>query len=351
MSWVKALARADILALEAYEAAAWDPNLTRLHANELPWRMAGDNSRAGLNRYPEGQPKVLIERLARLYGVPVSSVLATRGSDDAIDLLIRAFCRAEHDAVLICPPTFGMYAVAARIQGAKVVNVPLRPHEGFALDEEALLKRSTAGVKIVFLCSPNNPTGNLLAPDAILRIAAALMQHALVVVDEAYVEFTTQATLARHLTQRPNLVILRTLSKAHALAGARCGTLIADAEVIALLRKVLPPYAIAQPTLEAVLGLLEPAELEASTFHRATICTERERMLRALPQLSRVMRVWPSEANFILAEFEDASDASSLARDANFLVRDVRAYPELPGSLRITIGTPAQNDRLLEAWA
>jgi histidinol-phosphate aminotransferase len=348
MSWVKALVRADILALEAYEAAAWDPNLTRLHANELPWRMAGDNSRAGLNRYPEGQPKVLIERLARLYGVPAFSVLATRGSDDAIDLLIRAFCRAEHDAVLICPPTFGMYAVAARIQGAKVVNVPLRSHEGFALDEEALLKRSTAGVKIVFLCSPNNPTGNLLAPDAILRIAAALTQHALVVVDEAYVEFADAPSLIAQVSTHPGLVILRTLSKAYGLAGARCGVLIGHADIVALLRKIIQPYAITQLSIEAVFRALEPSALEESALHVATIKHERGRVSRELELLSPTLQVWPSQTNFLLAEFKDPVMVWQRAHDAGLLVRDMRHALGLSHALRISLGTPVQNDRLLQ---
>ena len=174
MNWVAQLARPDIVALQAYEHAAWEPDFTRLHANELPWRAPGDHSRSGLNRYPEPQPQALVCRLASLYGVPEEAVLAGRGSDEAIDLLVRAFCRAGQDAVLVCPPTFGMYAVAARIQGAAVVNVPLRAQEGFSLDEQAVLERCTPEVKIVFLCSPNNPTGNLLASDAILRIARAL---------------------------------------------------------------------------------------------------------------------------------------------------------------------------------
>src|SRR3984893_3793095 len=162
MSWVKELARPDIVALKAYEHAAWEPSLERLHANELPWRPRGDESIAGLNRYPEPQPRALVEGLAALYGTAPQSVLVGRGSDEAIDLLTRSFCRAGHDAVLVCPPTFGMYAVSARIQGAEVATVPLRADAGFAIDERAVLERCTPDVKIVFFCSPNNPTGNLL---------------------------------------------------------------------------------------------------------------------------------------------------------------------------------------------
>ena len=350
MSWVTELARPEIVALKPYEHAAWEPGLERLHANELPWRAQGDESLAGLNRYPEPQPRALIERLAALYDAAPESVLAGRGSDEAIDLLVRAFCRAGRDAVLVCPPTFGMYAVAARIQGAHLVTVPLRADAGFALDERAVLERCAAHVKIVFLCSPNNPSGNLLDEQTIVRIAERLAGRALLVVDEAYLEFADTHSLARHLAQLPHLAILRTLSKAHGLAGARCGTLIADPEVIALLRKVIPPYAIAQLTLEAVLKLLEPAKLADASKRIALIRAERERLTAALAAMPQVVRVWPSAANFVLAEFTDAGAALQRARDARLLVRDARGYPGLGRALRITIGSIEQNNRLLEAW-
>lgn len=351
MSWVNELARPEIVALEGYRSAAWEPDLVRLHANELPWRAAGDDSHAGLNRYPEPQPAALIERLAALYEVSPERVLVCRGSDEAIDLLIRAFCRAGFDAVLVCPPTFGMYAVAAQIQGAAVRPVPLRAADGFALDEEAVLRACTAEVRIVFLCSPNNPTGNLLDSGAILRIARALAGRALVVVDEAYVEFAPGESLVRHAPIHPNLCVLRTLSKAHGLAGARCGTLIADAEIVRLLRKVIAPYAITQLTLEAVLRLLEPGQRAGRSLRIAQLRAERERVSGAVARLPGVTRVWSSAANFFLAQFADAGEALSRARSAQLLVRDLRMYPELPQALRVTIGTASQNQRLLQAWA
>lgn len=350
MSWVRELARPDIVALKPYEHASWEPSLERMHANELPWRAGGDDSVAGLNRYPEPQPEALVEALAALYEVAPESVLVGRGSDEAIDLLTRSFCRAGQDAVLVCPPTFGMYAVSARIQGAEVITVPLRVEQGFALDEDAILGRCAPNVKLVYLCSPNNPTGNLLDESAVLRIAAKLAGRAVVVVDEAYIEFSGTPSLARHLSRMPHLAILRTLSKAHGLAGARCGALIADPEVIALLRKVIPPYAIPQLTLEAVLRQLEPANQNEARANVELIRRERARLLNALPKLSRVVRVWPSDANFILTQFSDAGLALQLARDTHLLIRDARGYPGLGQALRISVGTPAQNTRLLEAW-
>jgi histidinol-phosphate aminotransferase len=350
MSWVRELARPEIVALKPYEHASWEPSLERMHANELPWRASGDESVAGLNRYPEPQPHALVEGLARLYDVAPESVLVGRGSDEAIDLLTRAFCRAGRDAVLICPPTFGMYSVCARIQGAEVITVPLRADADFALDESAILDRCTPDVKLLFLCSPNNPTGNLLDEQAILRIAAKLAGRAVVVVDEAYIEFSGTRSLARHLPKFPHLAILRTLSKAHGLAGARCGALVADPEVVALLRKVIPPYAITQLTLEAVLKQLEPANQNESRANVNLLRSERERLLAALPKLQRVARVWPSAANFILAQFNDAGVALQLARDTHLLIRDARGYPGLGQALRISVGSPQQNNRLLEAW-
>ena len=350
MSWVSEIARPDIVALKAYEHASWEPSLERLHANELPWRAAGDESVAGLNRYPEPQPHELVEGLADLYGVPPETVLVGRGSDEAIDLLTRSFCRAGRDAVVVCPPTFGMYAVSARIQGAEVITVPLRADDGFALDERAALERCTPDVKLVFLCSPNNPTGNLLDEQAILRLAAKLAGRAIVVVDEAYIEFAGSVSLARHLPKLPHLAILRTLSKAHGLAGARCGTLIADPEVVALLRKVIPPYAIPQLTLEAVMRQLSPVELAESQANIEVILSERQRLMGALAKLRRVSRVWHSDANFILTQFDDAGAALQLARDTSLLVRDARGYPGLGQALRITVGSVVQNNRLLEAW-
>jgi histidinol-phosphate aminotransferase len=349
VSWVTELARPDIVALEAYEHASWEPTLERLHANELPWRSFADESLAGLNRYPEPQPRALVERLASLYEVAPESVLVGRGSDEGIDLLVRGFCRAGKDSVVICPPTFGMYSVAARIQGAEVLSVPLQADANFALDERAVLARCTREVKLVFLCSPNNPTGNLLSEDSIRHLARALEGRAMVVVDEAYIEFSSAWSLARRIRELPNLAVLRTLSKAYALAGARCGTLIADPEVVSLLRKVIPPYAIAQLSMEAVLKVLEPAQLAVSRQRLDTIRAERERMLAALPRLPNVIRTWPSASNFILAEFADASLALARSRGAHLLIRDVRRFPGLGGCLRITIGSAEQNDRLLRA--
>jgi histidinol-phosphate aminotransferase len=349
MSWISDIARPEIVALKAYEHASWEPQLERMHANELPWRAVGDESDAGLNRYPEPQPRELVARLAALYGANRDQVLVGRGSDEAIDVLCRCFCRAGQDAVIVCPPTFGMYAVAARIQGAEVINVPLRVNDGFALDEDEVLRQCTPNVKLVFLCSPNNPTGNDIPAEVMLRIAARLEGRALVVVDEAYAEFSRAESLVKYIDKLPQLAVMRTLSKSHGLAGARCGTLIANPEVIALARKVIPPYAITQMTIEAVLKLLEAPQLAVMHSRISTLRAERDRMHEALSKLPGVKRLWRSDSNFILVEFADPDRALQSSRAANLLIREVRAQFGLPRTLRISIGTTEQNDRLLES--
>jgi histidinol-phosphate aminotransferase len=347
MSWLTEIARPDIRALKAYEHAVWEPGLVRLHANELPWRAQGDSSIAGLNRYPEPHPHQLTAALARFYGVDPTMLLAGRGSDELIDLLMRSYCRAGQDKIIICPPTFGMYGVAARIQGAAVLEVPLRSEAGWSFDPQALRERCEPAVKLIFLCSPNNPTGNRLDRQAILALARDLEGRALLVVDEAYVEFAAEPALTADIAAHPGVVLLRTLSKAHGLAGARCGALIGHADVVALLRKVIQPYAVTQLTIEAVSHSLEPAAIEQARLRVATVKAERSRVAASLAASPGVLKVWPSDANFLLVEFRDAAATLQRAHGAGLLLRDMRAAAGLARALRISIGSPEQNDHLL----
>ena len=347
MSPVLALARPDILALQPYQHAKWDPSLERMHANEMPWRAQGDNTQAGLNRYPEPQPRALVERMALLYDVPPANVLVGRGSDEAIDLLVRAFCRAGEDQVVITPPTFGFYKVAARIQGADVIEVPL-DRETFALDLPAVLAAGRRA-KMVFLCSPNNPTGNLLDESAMLALCRELADQSLVCVDEAYLEFAARRSLATRLAEFPNLVVLRTLSKAYALAGARLGTLIAGEDIVALLKRIIPPYAIPSSTVEQVIALTEAPQRAIAADRIRVLLDERREASRRLALMPCVERVHPSDANFLLVQFRDARAALEAGKDVGLLVRDFSSAPGLANCLRISIGTPEQNERLLAA--
>jgi histidinol-phosphate aminotransferase len=341
------LARPEIVSLKPYAHAAWLPSLTRMHANEAPWRPQGDTTSAGLNRYPEPQPQALIERLASLYGVSVAQVLATRGADEAIDVLSRIYLRAGSDAILQCGPTFGMYQVAARIQGAEVIELPLDRGQDWQIDPQRVVAAWRPAVKLVYLCSPNNPTANLVSQAALEHICTALDGKAIVVIDEAYIEWSRSESLVGWLERFQTLAILRTLSKAHALAGARLGALLAAPELIEIARRVIPPYALAQPTIEAALRALEPDELAASQAKLEALLMEKDYLRRGLCRSPLVAKVWPSDTNFLLIDCRDADRFMKNSVAGGLIVRDLRAHPALPDSLRVSVGTRAQNDALL----
>ena len=351
MNRTLALARPDILTLQPYPHAAWEPSLERMHANEMPWRANGDATHAGLNRYPEPQPDELIAHLAKLYGVAPQNLLAGRGSDEGIDLVVRAFCRAGQDSVLICPPTFGMYKVSARIQGAGVVEVPLLKERNFAFDVDAVLAKWHQSIKIVFVCSPNNPTGGLVERNVIERLCTSLSGKALVVVDEAYVEFAKSESSVAVLPRFENLVVLRTLSKAYALAGARCGALIAHAEIVSLLARVITPYALPTHTIDSVLTFTDAAHQVDARQRIDTLLRERARLTEQLKRLPAIRRVWPSDANFLLVECVDADLVLRAAASVGLIIRDPRSQPALASCLRISVGSPEQNERLIRGIA
>lgn len=349
MNDVLALARPEIRLLKPYAHAAWDPSFVRLHANENPWADEANAVTFGLNRYSEPQPKALIAALAAHYCVQPDQVLACRGSDEGIDLLMRAFCRAGRDRVMICPPTFAMYGFAAAVQGADVVEMPL--DGAFGLDADAVLEAWSPGVKIVFLCSPNNPTGNSLDRRAIERVLVGLSGRALVVLDEAYIELAVAGSCVTLQSRHPELVILRTLSKAHGLAGARCGVVLAVPAIIGLLARIIPPYALPAPTIAAALAALVPERLARTHDRVRKLVAERERLRAALVALPLVRKIWPSDANFLLVEFADAARAYAAAVRNGLLLRDFSRQPRLTGCLRITVGSPDENDRLIASLA
>ena len=348
MNPVLKLARPEIVALKPYAHAAWLPTLKRLHANEAPWRPHHDPTRQGLNRYPETQPHALIERLAQLYGVPAHHVLATRGADEAIDLVSRIFLNAG-DAILQPVPTFGMYQLCARLQGAAVLELPLRADRQWALDPDALLGLWQPHVKLVYLCSPNNPTGNSFDLGAVETVCNALDGKAVVVLDEAYIEWSRFASLTRWLSRFQTLAILRTLSKAHALAGARLGALLAAPELIQLAAKVIPPYALSQPTIEVCMEALAPEQQLDSQRKVEALLIERERLRQGLEASPLVDRVWPSDANFLLLDCHDAEHFMNNCKAAGYIVRDMRAYGALPRSVRVSVGTAEDTAAILNA--
>lgn len=359
-----ALVRADLRDFGGY-ASARSARLQGdvwLNANESAWAN-GAVGTDGLRRYPEPQPAELRTALAALYGCLPAQLLAGRGSDEGIDLLVRAVCRPGGDAVVVCPPTFGMYAVSARLNGTRLIEVPLievppvdsagdGDGAAYACDFEAVARAAEAGgARLVFLCSPGNPTGNLLPLAAIESLATRLDGRALVVVDEAYGEFADAPSATTLLARRRNIVVLRTLSKAHALAAARIGCVIADAGLIAVLQRCQAPYPLPAPCVELALRALEPAARGATRAHVAQARAERLRLQSALQRLPLVRRIYPSQANFLLVRFTDAQAAFDALLAAGIVVRDQRGAPGLGDALRITVGTAGQNTRVIDALA
>ena len=341
---IVAIARPEIRSLVPYSSARMEAGsaAVMLNANESPWPPPG----TALNRYPDPQPEGLLDAFAELYGVNAANVLIGRGSDEAIDLLVRAFCHAGEDAVVICPPTFGMYGVCARVQGARVIEVPL--NASFDVDVAALLSAVTPSCKLVFLCSPNNPTDNAIPIRDIETICATLAERALVVVDEAYIEFSNATSATTLLASYANVAVLRTLSKAYALAGARIGCVLARAEVIALLRRIQSPYPLPKPCVDvALLALNDDAQMNERL---KIIRRERERVTRLLSNSPDTV-VMPSVANFVCVRFPDGPATYRYLLSRDIVVRNVGAYRGLRNCLRISIGAPEENDRLLHALA
>ena len=346
------LIRPDLRAFAGYASARKEKATGHvwLNANESPWTSSADAGQ-GLNRYPEPQPAALRARMAALYGVPVERVMVTRGSDEGIDLLVRGFCRAGIDGVLIAPPCFGMYAVSARVQNAPLVEIPLIDDErDFSLDVTSVEDILQHGdVRAVFLCSPANPTGQALSLKDIRRLALAAANKAVLVLDEAYVEFSSIGSAVSLLEEFPHLVILRTLSKAFAMAGARIGAVLADPEVISVLRSLQAPYPVPAPSASLALEALEDSGQEQARERIGTIIRERQALLKGLARIKGVLHVYPSEGNFLLVRFADATRAFERFLASGVVVRDMRAMPQLGDALRISVGTPEENATVIGA--
>lgn len=345
---IEDLARANVRALTPYLSArrlggngdVW------LNANEFPLPVPFELSQQTLNRYPECQPKLVIERYAAYAGLLPEQVLTCRGADEGIELLMRAFCEPGKDAILFCPPTYGMYSVSAETIGIEYRTVA-------ALDDWQLnlpaIAEQLDGVKVVYMCSPNNPTGNLISPDDIRKLLEMTAGKALLVADEAYIEFCPEATLAGWLKDYPHLVILRTLSKAFALAGLRCGFTLANKPVIDLLMKVIAPYPLATPVADVAGQALSEEGIALMRQHVAELNANRAWLFEQLPQLSMVQQVFPSETNYILARFTDSPKVFKTLWDQGIILRDQNKNPGLAGCLRISIGTRKECERLIAA--
>ncbi len=342
------LARPELRGIRPYVPGAYEPGCIRLNANESPWRALGDTSERGLNVYPPPRPTVLQDKLSEYYGIERRQILVTRGSSEAIDVLIRGFCAAGRDSVLVCPPTFDMYRLYAGIQNAGVVRVPLLADKDFALDTDNVLAAVDATVKIVFICSPNNPTGQSMARADIERICRETAGRALVVIDEAYHEFAAGGDFLELRERYEHVVLLRTLSKFVSLAGVRCGLIVGAPELIEFAQVVLPPYTFPTPSIELVERTLSQDSLRVSEERVALLKRERARLSAALLDVPQVTKVYPSDANFVMVRTLDGPAFRETARRANILVRTFDD-PLLANCVRITVGRPTDNDLLLRA--
>jgi histidinol-phosphate aminotransferase len=357
MDEITRLARPAILAMTPYSSARTEGRQTgvRIHldANENPYPpYPGTDDLIGLNRYPEGQPSRLLDLFAGHFGVARERLLLTRGADEAIDLLVRGFCAEGRDAVIVSPPTFPMYAHSAQVQGVEMLEVPLTPGD-FQLDVTGITDAQAAhpNAKLVFVCSPNNPTGNLLARDDILRVAGELLGTALVVVDELYLEYSGAESLASAIPAHPNIVVLRSMSKEYSLAGERVGITIAHPAVISLMGRMLPPYPLAQTAVRAVTSVMSPEGMRYATARIRSILEERERLEKVFNESAAVLRVFPSDANFLLVQVAEPKRLIALMEDAGIKIRDRSTLPGTEGSVRISVGTPRENDEMLAVFA
>lgn len=295
------------------------------------------------NRYPDPLQLDLKDAISKIKGVPIEHTFLGNGSDEAIDLLFRAFCNPGKDNVVILPPTYGMYEVSAGINDVEVRKVNLLPN--FQLDLDLIAETIDENTKIIFICSPNNPTGNSIIRTDIETILANF--KGLVVIDEAYINFSKQRTFIQELTEYPNLVILQTFSKAWGLAAIRLGMAFASTVVIDILNKVKAPYNVSQPTQDLALEALKNIA-QVNEWIKMTVA-EREKLSTDLAGLSMVKKVYPSDANFVLVEVADATFTYNALVEQGIIIRDRSKVTLCEGCLRITVGTPQENDILLTA--
>ena len=334
---IKKLARPNVLKMKPYASARIEYTGVAdlyLDANENPFE-------TGMNRYPDPLQKELKLKIGNLKNIHSENIFLGNGSDEVIDLLIRIFCNPKQDHIITLPPTYGMYQVSAALSDVLVKKIPLR--NDFQPDVEAILKITDVHSKILFLCSPNNPTGNSFS----FEIMKTLIQKfpGIVVVDEAYIDFAKQQSCLSFLEQFPNLVVAQTFSKAWGLAGIRLGIAFASTTIIQLLNKVKPPYNINCLTQRTALKAL--AQISQKTQNVNIILQEREKLTEAIANLNFVKEVFPSDANFVLVKMEAPKDVYQFLLDRKIIVRDRSNVLLCEGCLRISIGTPAENQLLI----
>ena len=312
-----------------------------LDANENSY---GSPLNESFNRYPDPLQFKVKKRLSEIKGIPPQNIFLGNGSDEAIDILFRAFCNPGSDNVITVPPTYGMYEVSANINDVEVRKIKLKTD--FQLNMEGIAEAIDEHTKIIFICSPNNPTGNSINRDDIETILANF--NGLVVIDEAYINYSRQKTFIQELTEYSNLVVLQTLSKAWGLAGLRVGMAFASEEIIEIFNKVKPPYNINEASQALALQALQNVE-QVNSWIKETVA-EREKLKSELNTLESVLTIYPSDANFILVKTIKPNEIYQFMVNRGIIVRDRSKVELCEGCLRITIGTPNENEILIEAF-
>ncbi|MGV8814243.1 MAG: histidinol-phosphate transaminase [Gelidibacter sp.] len=338
---IQDLIRPTIKALKPYASARDEfkgskDNLTFLDANENPY----DN---GVNRYPDPQQGELKVLISKIKNVPSENILLGNGSDEVLDLLIRMFCEPNKDNLLILPPTYGMYEVLANVNAVEVLKINLTS-ESFQPQTTAILEAANANSKILFLCSPNNPTGNSFEANTIEFLLKNF--KGIVVVDEAYIDFSEDESWLSRLNEFPNLVVTQTLSKAYGMAGIRLGMCFASTEIIATLNKIKPPYNINELTQRKAIEGLEKKVLVNSQI--ACIIEERDTLFKALEDVDFIEKVYPSDANFVMVKVDDANKRYQQLIENGIVIRNRTTQPLCENCLRLTIGTKEENLKLIE---
>lgn len=334
------LVRSHIADLQPYSSARdeFDPverEVVYLDANENPF----DN---GVNRYPDPQQRKLKEVIARRRGVAANQLLLGNGSDEVLDLIFRAFCIPNQDKIIVMPPTYGMYRVLANINCVPLTEVPL--NNDFQLVTKKIINQISSQTKAIFLCSPNNPSGNSFRREDILTLLQSFT--GLVVIDEAYIDFSTQKSLVSELSSYPNLIITQTLSKAYGLAGIRLGICIASEEIVDILNKIKPPYNINSLTQERAISALK--DWDTTQEQITQLIAERKGLFAQLEKISFVEKVYPSDANFLLVRVDDANKRYAQLIQNDIVVRNRSKQVGCENCLRFSVGTPQENQILIE---
>lgn len=336
-----ALVRENIQRLKPYSSArsefVGDAEIF-LDANENAF---GSPAGGGYNRYPDPRQIELKCRLSEINSVSPSKIFVGNGSDEAIDLQYRIFCEPGRDEIIICPPTYGMYRVSADINNVRVKEVRLT--DDFHLDVPAIFEAVSNLTKLIFVCSPNNPTGNLMRHESIIELADNF--HGLVIVDEAYIHFADASSMIGELQEHQNIVVLQTFSKAWGMAGLRVGLAFADESIIELMNRVKPPYNVSGIAQNTVVRALDEKPKIDGWIEAAL--QQRTRLMDAFAGFNFIDKVYPSDANFILVKTIDADAIYRFLIEENIVVRDRSNIEFCTGCLRITVGTAQENDRLI----